>query len=164
MLKRHVKQIVMVALTAVAVGVCGAMGSIASAQEIQRADVGQRVLPLADDMSKVVVLKGQAEGTSRRDALKRVMGGREQNIPSAPSAMSMDEKLGVLKSAGLKTLSETSTPRHTSRLLRDNPMLPIKVNWDLDYRLWWTRIKLHTIWFSLTAKCDAGNCVRKRPL
>jgi len=63
-----------------------------------------------DETPKMIVLNGPAGPRSRTEVMKGLPGGRSMDVPPAPRALSREEKMGLLKSAGLETLDETPTP------------------------------------------------------
>ena len=58
----------------------------------------------------MIVLNGPADSSSRTKLLGDLPVERNMNVPPAPRALSMEEKMGLLKSAGLEALDETPTP------------------------------------------------------
>src|SRR5258707_318522 len=63
-----------------------------------------------DETPKMIVLNGPAGPRSRTEVMKGLPGGQSMDVPPAPPALSREEKMGLLKSAGLETLDETPTP------------------------------------------------------
>ncbi len=62
-----------------------------------------------DETPKVIVLNGQPEPSSK-PKLEGLPFDRNINIPPAPLALTREEKMGLLKSAGLETFDEKLTP------------------------------------------------------
>ncbi len=69
-----------------------------------------RASVLDDERPRVIVPNGPTDPNSRTEVMKGLPGGVTINVPPAPRALSMEEKLELLKSTGLKTLDETPTP------------------------------------------------------
>ena len=71
---------------------------------------GMNVRTPGDETPKMIVLKGPSDPSSRTELMKGLAGGRSIDVPPAPRALSREEKMGLLKSAGLEALDETPTP------------------------------------------------------
>ena len=78
-------------------------------RQILRPDL-PRERAVDDETLKVIVLNGQADPSSRTEMLERLPVERNMIVLPAPQVLSREEKIGLLKSAGLKTLDETPTP------------------------------------------------------
>ena len=59
---------------------------------------------------KIIVLSNPEDPSSRTEVMKGLPGGLSINVPPAPRALSIEEKVELLESAGLKTLDEKPTP------------------------------------------------------
>ena len=77
--------------------------------EIRRPDLS-RARALDAESPRVIVPSGPVDPNSRTEVMNRLPGGRSINVPPAPRSLSVEEKLELLKSTGLKPLDETPTP------------------------------------------------------
>jgi len=71
---------------------------------------GMNVRTPGNETPRMIVLNGPADPSSRTRLLEGLTVGRNVNVSPAPRAFSMEEKMGLLKSAGLEALDETPTP------------------------------------------------------
>ena len=80
--------------------------------QIIRPDLPRARTP-GDETPKIIALKGPSDPSSRTRLLESLTGGLKMNVPPAPGALSREEQMGLLKSAGLEALSEPPTPYAT---------------------------------------------------
>ena len=63
-----------------------------------------------DETPRVIVLNSPAEMSSRTERIGGLSIERNMNIPPVPDGLRLEEKVGLLRSTGLKTLDEAPAP------------------------------------------------------
>jgi len=80
-----------------------------AAGQIMRPDLPRARTPDVET-PKVIILNGPTDPSSRTRLLEGSTVGRNMNVPPAPRELSREEKIDLLKSAGLEAFDETPTP------------------------------------------------------
>src|SRR2546422_11462919 len=83
---------------------------------------GMNVRTPDDETPRMIVLKGPPDPGSRAELMKGLTVGRNLNVPPAPRPLSREEKMGLLKSAGLVAFDEKTPPYVT--LTPQQPYVP----------------------------------------